>query len=97
MSEHQHKWEETARIKLAPLHTGGIPNFPAGINHSVLMLVSERTAVHLKCSECGDVASRTLEGWDPAEFRAISPVTPMTMTHSEIMEWAQVQAARIWK
>ena len=61
---HVHQWKETGRVRIP-----GVPSFvltkyegPVGDFHEALEAMHDRTAVHLRCA-CGDMCSRTLDGW----------------------------------
>jgi hypothetical protein len=63
---HRHKWIETARVKMpAMMPDNGMEMRATGtLAYELIQLTKERTAVHLRCETCGDVASRILDGWE---------------------------------
>jgi len=60
---HKHLWIETGRVKIPALEFQKIDTTGVQCTRDVLSACMDRTAVHLRCSYCGDVSSRTLSGW----------------------------------
>lgn len=61
---HRCKWIEMGRSKMPAvegLKTGSVAGYQ--LTMEVLAMYRDRTAIHLRCEECGDVTSRILDGW----------------------------------
>ena len=68
---HRHTWIETSRVRLPALSMRDCEvNAPVSLFHKILSMSVERTAVHLRCTGCGDVRSRVLDGWTGGEESA---------------------------
>lgn len=67
-NRHVHDWEETGRVRLAPVDMGAFSSQGEGTLTAAALWIEgkqERTSVHLQCRACGDVESRVLMGWAP--------------------------------
>lgn len=61
---HRCHWAETGRAKLPAVEgfkTGSVAGYE--LTMAVLAMYRDRTAIHLRCEECGEVTSRILDGW----------------------------------
>lgn len=60
---HTHRWQETGRAQVTAASHAGMKAEGTEAIRALMAECRDRTAIHLKCSTCGEVQSRLLDGW----------------------------------